>query len=79
MKGIVDLASQGNTHSFHRRDYAQTLARWQRRFIDHGGALSEMGFGRRFLRTWRYYLAYCEAGFLTGNIDLMQTALERPA
>ena len=34
--------------------------------------------GERFYRMWRYYLAYCEAGFAGGNIDLMQIVLERP-
>jgi cyclopropane-fatty-acyl-phospholipid synthase len=38
-----------------------------------------MGFDERFLRMWRYYLAYCETGFKMGRIDLMQAALERPA
>ena len=28
---------------------------------------------------WDYYLAYCEAGFRTGVIDLVQTVLEVPA
>jgi len=28
---------------------------------------------------WRYYLAYCEVGFRTRRVDLMQAILERPA
>jgi cyclopropane-fatty-acyl-phospholipid synthase len=36
-----------------------------------------LGFDERFLRLWRYYLGYCEAGFRTGRIDLMQVALAR--
>jgi cyclopropane-fatty-acyl-phospholipid synthase len=33
--------------------------------------------GSSFYRMWRYYLAYCAAGFTSGNIDLMQIALQR--
>jgi cyclopropane-fatty-acyl-phospholipid synthase len=33
--------------------------------------------GASFYRMWRYYLAYCAAGFTSGNIDLMQIALQR--
>jgi len=29
-----------------------------------------LGFDDRFRRLWEYYLAYCEAGFLSGNIDV---------
>ena len=34
--------------------------------------LVPMGFDERFRRLWEYYLAYCEAGFLSGNIDVRQ-------
>lgn len=33
-------------------------------------------FDSRFLRMWRYDLAYCECGFLTGSTDLMQVTLQ---
>ncbi|MBV1934135.1 MAG: class I SAM-dependent methyltransferase, partial [Parvibaculaceae bacterium] len=31
-----------------------------------------------FKRMWEYYLAYCEAGFRAGNIDVTQITLARP-
>ncbi|HEY9148635.1 MAG TPA: SAM-dependent methyltransferase, partial [Gammaproteobacteria bacterium] len=34
------------------------------------------GFDERFLAMWRYYLSYCEAGFRSARIDLMQVALQ---
>ncbi len=58
--------------------YAETLARWERRFLAVREQLTAQGFGDRFLRMWRYYLAYCQAGFRTRRIDLMRTVLERP-
>lgn len=60
-------------------DYADTLAEWLRRF-DAGwaeiGRASE-AFDDRFHRLWRFYLAYCEAGFRSGRTDVIQIALDR--
>ena len=35
-----------------------------------------LGFDARFRRLWDYYLAYCEAGFAEGMIDVGLIALE---
>ncbi len=35
------------------------------------------GFDERFRRLWRFYLAYCEAGFRSGRTDVIQLALNR--
>ena len=32
--------------------------------------IEAMGFDERFRRLWLYYLAYCEAGFRAGSIDV---------
>lgn len=61
--------------SFHGDDYATTLRHWDRRFSLQRARISEQGFDERFCRMWHYYLAYCEAGFRRGTIDLMQIAL----
>lgn len=53
-------------------DYARTLAAWRERFRAAWPTLTPMGFDERFRRLWEYYLAYCEAGFLSGNIDVRQ-------
>lgn len=57
--------------------YARTLAIWNQRFQRAWPALTAMGFDERFRRLWTYYLAYCEAGFRTGRIDVRQVALRR--
>jgi cyclopropane-fatty-acyl-phospholipid synthase len=62
---------------FFGSDYAETLRRWHQQFRDRRFEVRDAGFDDEFLRTWRYYLAYCEAGFRTGRIDLMQTLIER--
>jgi cyclopropane-fatty-acyl-phospholipid synthase len=52
------------------RDYARTLAHWHRAFEAQSTAVRAQGFPERFLRMWRFYLSYCEAGFETGDIDV---------
>ncbi len=57
------------------RDYARTLAEWDRRFIDVHDTVLAMGYDERFCRMWRFYLAYCDAGFTAGSIDVHQFEL----
>jgi cyclopropane-fatty-acyl-phospholipid synthase len=60
------------------RDYARTLAAWRQRFDGAWPEIAQMGFDERFRRLWRYYLSYCEAGFRSGGIDVLQIALAKP-
>ncbi|MDR0225487.1 MAG: cyclopropane-fatty-acyl-phospholipid synthase family protein [Burkholderiaceae bacterium] len=60
------------------RDYAETLRRWSQAFEREIAAVQRQGFDARFQRIWRFYLAYCEAAFDTGNTDVMQFTLRRP-
>jgi cyclopropane-fatty-acyl-phospholipid synthase len=53
-------------------DYAVTLAHWRDRFRKAWPQLTPMGFDEHFRRMWEYYLAYCEAGFRAGTIDVRQ-------
>ena len=57
------------------RDYARTLAEWRRAFEANWPQIEALGFDARFRRLWRLYLAYCEAGFLAGSIDVVQFEL----
>ena len=54
------------------RDYARTLETWLGRFDRVADQVAKMGFDDRFRRMWRYYLAYCAAGFSTGRTDVLQ-------
>ncbi|MFC3000656.1 class I SAM-dependent methyltransferase [Falsiroseomonas tokyonensis] len=58
--------------------YARTLAEWQDRFQQALPRLRGMGLDARFLRLWRYYLAYCEGGFRAGAIDVGLYRIRRP-
>jgi cyclopropane-fatty-acyl-phospholipid synthase len=60
-------------------DYAETLAQWRERFHAAWPQLTGMGFDQRFRRLWEYYLAYCEAGFRAGTIDVRQMFFARQA
>lgn len=57
--------------------YARTLKTWNDRFQSAWPGLSRHDFDERFKRIWEYYLAYCEAGFRAGTIDVRQIALAR--
>jgi cyclopropane-fatty-acyl-phospholipid synthase len=63
----------------HGASYAKTLAVWEQRFIDAWPRIEASldGFDDRFNRMWRYYLAYCQAGFRTGRIDGIQVAYRK--
>jgi cyclopropane-fatty-acyl-phospholipid synthase len=56
-------------------DYAETLRRWHQVFDYAAPQVREQGFDERFMRTWRFYLAYCEAGFRTRATDVVQAVL----
>ncbi|MDJ0952134.1 MAG: cyclopropane-fatty-acyl-phospholipid synthase family protein [Acidimicrobiia bacterium] len=52
--------------------YARTLETWRHHFEAAWPKLRHLELDERFRRTWRYYLAYCEAGFRVGRIDVHQ-------
>ena len=58
-------------------DYARTLRTWRDRFEAHWPAVSALGFDEVFHRTWRFYLAYCEAGFASGYLGVSQLTFAR--
>jgi cyclopropane-fatty-acyl-phospholipid synthase len=57
---------------------AETLRRWRQSFEQQLDAVRAQGFDERFVRIWRFYLAYCEAAFDTGNTDVVQFTLRKP-
>ena len=57
--------------------YAHTLRLWRERFVGSWQGVQALGFDDRFCRMWEFYLAYCEAGFRTGYLDVAQIRVER--
>jgi len=69
----ADMAVQ-DTYSF-GLDYAETLNRWLQQFEAKLEEVRELGFDETFVRIWRMYLAYCEAGFREQRTDVKQWLL----
>ena len=57
--------------------YAETLFCWRNRFEEAWEEISSLGFDAPFRRVWRYYLAYCEAGFRSGSLDVGQYVIAK--
>jgi cyclopropane-fatty-acyl-phospholipid synthase len=57
--------------------YATTLHQWRDEFETHSHLVEQLGFDRTFRRMWDFYLAYSEAGFRSGYIDVAQFVLAR--
>ena len=58
-------------------DYAETLRRWLRQFDARHDEIAAQGFSQNFVKLWRFYLAYCIAGFEAGSINVGQYTLSR--
>jgi cyclopropane-fatty-acyl-phospholipid synthase len=56
-------------------DYAETLQRWLAAFDANVDKVRALGFDKRFIRCWRFYLAYCAAGFASETTDVAQYRL----
>ena len=58
-------------------DYAKTLNIWHENFEKKLEEVKKLGFDEYFIRMWKMYLNYCEAAFLTRNINLHQLVFTR--
>jgi len=58
--------------------YARTLREWRHRFEANLERVRKLGYDERFIRMWRYYLCYCEGGFLERSIGTCHLLLAKP-
>ncbi|TDR51636.1 cyclopropane-fatty-acyl-phospholipid synthase [Halomonas ventosae] len=58
--------------------YARTLREWRHRFEASLETVRRLGYDERFIRMWRYYLCYCEGGFLERTIGTCHLLLAKP-
>ena len=65
-----------NSYISYADHYADTLAIWRDEFNKKWSLIKEQGFDLTFKRMWEFYLSYCEAGFKSKNIDLIQFSLQ---
>jgi cyclopropane-fatty-acyl-phospholipid synthase len=59
------------------QDYAQTLRLWRDDFLRQEPQVLKLGFDRKFMRIWEFYLAYCEAAFAERSTDVVQFTLQK--
>jgi cyclopropane-fatty-acyl-phospholipid synthase len=55
--------------------YSDTLIVWREEFNTKWDTIKDQGFDLTFKKMWQFYLSYCEAGFKSRNIDLIQFSL----
>ena len=64
---------QYNSYGSH---YSNTIIMWRKEFLKKWELISKKGFDLPFKRMWNFYFSYCEAGFKSKNIDLIQFSLQ---
>ena len=65
-----------NEYNSYASHYSKTLAIWRETFNQKWELIKNQGFDLTFKRMWEFYLSYCEAGFKSKNIDLIQFSLQ---
>tara|TARA_Y100000590_G_scaffold225405_1_gene254813 strand:- start:82 stop:1269 length:1188 start_codon:yes stop_codon:yes gene_type:complete len=55
--------------------YSNTLQQWRESFLNSWDRISKQGFNLSFKKMWNFYFSYCEAGFKSKNIDLIQFSI----
>jgi len=64
-----------NEYNSYSKHYSDTLIIWRKEFIKKWDLIKNQGFDLNFKKMWEFYLSYCEAGFKSKNIDLIQFSL----
>ena len=65
-----------NSYISYADHYSNTLSIWREEFNKKWDLIKNQGFDLTFKRMWEFYLSYCEAGFKSKNIDLIQFSLQ---
>ena len=65
-----------NSYISYADHYADTLSIWRDEFNKKWNLIKDQGFDLTFKRMWEFYLSYCEAGFKSKNIDLIQFSMQ---
>ena len=64
-----------NEYNSYSKHYSDTLIIWRNEFNKKWDLIKKQGFDLNFKKMWEFYLSYCEAGFKSKNIDLIQFSL----
>jgi cyclopropane-fatty-acyl-phospholipid synthase len=60
------------------RDYARTLKHWHENFDAAYDKIKALNYGDDFIRMWKFYLSYCEGGFLERTTSTVHLVAVRP-
>jgi cyclopropane-fatty-acyl-phospholipid synthase len=79
LKSLKKLSSNSglvfDSQKLYGEHYSNTLQKWRKSFLNSWEQISRQGFNTSFKNMWDFYLSYCEAGFKSKNIDLIQFSL----
>ena len=79
LKSLKKLSSKSglilDSQELYGEHYSNTLKKWRKGFLNSWDKISRQGFNLSFKNMWDFYLSYCEAGFKSKNIDLIQFSL----
>ena len=75
-KYVSDNGLSIKSYESYANHYSSTLALWKNEFNKKWDLIKNQGFDSTFKRMWEFYLSYCEAGFKSKNIDLIQFSLQ---
>ena len=73
---VSDNGLTVNSYISYADHYANTLSIWRNEFLKKWDLIKNQGFDLTFKRMWEFYLSYCEAGFKSKNIDLIQFSMQ---
>ncbi len=78
-KSLKKLSNQSgleiDKHNLYGQHYSNTLQKWRNSFLNSWEKISRQGFNTSFKKMWDFYFSYCEAGFKSKNINLIQFSL----
>ncbi len=82
LSAMLEAATDTALNPVHLEDiglhYAHTLRCWREALDEREAEALALGFDRRFLRLWRFYFCYCEAGFAERYLGDVQLLLRKP-
>ena len=79
LKSLNNLSNNSglkiDQYNLYGSHYSNTLQKWRESFLNSWDVISKQGFDLNFKKMWNFYFSYCEAGFKSKNIDLIQFSL----
>ena len=79
LKSLNKLSNQSglkiDNYQLYGNHYSDTLKKWRESFLKSWVQISQQGFNLNFKKLWDFYFSYCEAGFKSKNLDLIQFSL----